>query len=549
MLNPEFLKPTFLCCCCPAAATDYVDSEGNLLEDLPLPNGTASKDDRTARSSTGGKAGSSNNFDGDCVFFETQTGNPTNQAYLSGMPASAADLIGGLGSAWGGLNGVGLSGAKVMRSPAVLDTQDVPGVLPEGCSLESVISGSDGYMRGVLYKTEAGQGGCGLWTGYKFYTYGEYQSESDARQMLTRSMDMLSDDRQVRAVAIPAAAAAAAGIGVNGGKADGQLFGQTNMTQSQMVGQTLGQNDAFMAALGLGGLRPAGMIGGGFFAPVSAAAAAVGGDSSRVISTMGNMANYDFAKAQQLVREAVEQQQQQQSVSVGISFPPLTIDLPVGSQAVGQQQQQQGDIHFVLQRYLQQGETKQQQPQQQQPQQQQQQPAAAEPVAQLNVFDVATLHHLIKQQGDLPQQQQQQQPAAVSSKPIGGNISSISVEELLASIGAKKPTPPPTAGVLSSIATTAAPAAASSAPYWSNLLALTNATTQSATTAAVDVSAAVQGSGIAAAEEEEPAAKRLRVSDQGPPAAEGGDGGDPAAEAGLQEAVKQIMALSNGTAS
>ncbi|WIA12304.1 hypothetical protein OEZ85_012360 [Tetradesmus obliquus] len=244
---------------------DYVDADGNLLEDVILP--TAKEDTKQSGSGKGSGRGSRNggNAAADAAYLTAGGEYCAAGGYGDGS-ALGADMLnqaalalvgqGGWGAAAGraaaaaaGAGGYGLSamqdgsaaaaafGGK-SRNIALLNMSDLKAILPKGCSMDYMLPGLDADMFGLVYKSDTtDQRGSGLWTGHKFHAFGLYVDEADAKNTVLRAMELLHEDRLARGAAMPAQP------GARGAAADA---------------------DPLLSALGLGGLR-------------SSAAAAAGG--------------------------------------------------------------------------------------------------------------------------------------------------------------------------------------------------------------------------------------------------------------------------------
>jgi hypothetical protein len=542
-----------LCC-----AADYVDADGNLLEDVILP--TAKEDTKQAgsgkASGRGHRSGGNSNAAADAAYLTAGGEYGAAGGYGDGSAAGGAlgaDMLnqaalalvgqGGWGAAAGrgaaaagggyGLTAVqdgsaaaaaaaAAAGGVKGRNIALLNMSDVKVFLPKGCSMEYMLPGLDADMFGLVYKSDAtDQRGSGLWTGYKFHAFGLYMDEADAKNTVLRAMELLHEDRLMRGAAGPPARGT----------------------------RTAADSDPLLSALGLGGLR-------------SNAAAAAGSSAAGVMfgsAGGGRLAHYDIARAAQLAQQAAAEQ------GVSMTYPALSAGLPVmaaqpadGTMAAAAGQIGAGDND--LQQRLQQIMAGQQQLE-----------AAADagkPVAaassagdvlsRLGNLDVSQLRHLLpagqlavqqqqQQQPQQPQQldqlqqlqQQQMVPAAAAATPVGGALGSTSIEELLSAIQSQ----------------TAGKCAAGGNANWAEMLALAGRNSGAAT-------AAMPAGVVTAADAMAPAAKRMRTSDGtaaavpgvGDVAGAGGVGDDGFAslanlstlgKVGLQDALKSLAAMTS----
>eukprot|EP00775_Hariotina_reticulata_P006507 gene6507-6734_t len=297
---------------------DYVDADGNLLEDLVLPTGPAGGSSGGGRKGKGGAAAGS---EGGFML------GPGNEAI------GAAGLLGSdmlnqaaltllqqgqwAGAVLGGRTGDGdtLHSSKGRAQSSLLNMSDLKAILPKGCSLDYMLPGMDADMFGLVYKSDStGQRGCGVWTGYRLHLFGMYADEQDAKQSIEKSMQMLHEDRQLRA---------------GGGGGGSSTAGFAGTAGQADVGSAAGSaaEDPLIAALGLGGLR-AGRLGAAVGVPAAAApstAGARGGlgllfETARAAEGVTGLANYDIAKAARLAQEAAAQQ----GVSMQMGYAPLT---------------------------------------------------------------------------------------------------------------------------------------------------------------------------------------------------------------------------------
>ncbi|WIA32435.1 hypothetical protein OEZ86_003257 [Tetradesmus obliquus] len=429
---------------------DYVDADGNLLEDVILP--TAKEDTKQSGSGKGSGRGSRNggNAAADAAYLTAGGEYCAAGGYGDGS-ALGADMLnqaalalvgqGGWGAAAGraaaaaaaGAGGYGLSamqdgsaaaaafGGK-SRNIALLNMSDLKAILPKGCSMDYMLPGLDADMFGLVYKSDTtDQRGSGLWTGHKFHAFGLYVDEADAKNTVLRAMELLHEDRLARGAAVPAQP------GARGAAADA---------------------DPLLSALGLGGLR-------------SSAAAAAGGDGGAAgvmfgaAGGGGGLANYDIARAAQLAQQAAAEQ----GVSIS-SYPALSVGLPVMAvQPVDAGQVGAGDSD--LQQRLQQIMAGQQRLEAAAATADGANKSAGDVLSRLGNLDVSQLRHLLpagqlavqqqqqqqQQQMDqlqqqLDQQQQQQQrglSAGAAATPVGGALGSTSIEELLSAIQSQTP--------------------------------------------------------------------------------------------------------------
>jgi hypothetical protein len=533
---------------------DYVDADGNLLEDVILPMG---KDDSKA-AGRGKASGRSNRGGG---------GSNADGAYASaGGDYGAAGGYGDGGAAGGALNtdmlnqaalalvgqggwgpaggraagaaaaaaagGFGLSampdgsaaaaaaaagGAGKGRNIALLNMSDLKAILPQGCSMDYMLPGLDADMFGLVYKSDAtDQRGSGLWTGYKFHSFGLYMDEADAKNTVLQAMELLHEDRLSRRAAGPpqpgARTAAAAAV-------------------------PAADPDPLLSALGLGSLRSN--------ANANAAAgsgAAAGGMFGSVGG--GGLANYDIARAAQLAQQAAAEQ------GVSMTYPALSVGLPVmpvqppdgtaGSAVQGGTGD--GDLQYQLQQIMAgqpqldaataaDGASK---------------PAlaytsATDVLSRLGNFDVSQLRNLLPagQLALLQQDQQQQQqvvPALPAATPVGGALGSTSIDELLSVLQSSQ-----SAGKRAAVGST----------NWAEMLGFAGSRSSRMP---AGITAAAGADSMA------PAAKRMRTSDGGvaaglgaaDAAGAGGVGDDTLAsipnllslgKVGLQDALKSLAAM------
>lgn len=473
---------------------EYVDAEGNLLEDLVLPTGIPGKEDRPgqgSRSSTAGKTG--NGADG--LFYDGE-GNIGD----AGVPGLASNLQAG-------------------NPLSALSAETILGLLPQGSQVESLVPGLDGFMFGVVYKTEAGQRGSGFWTGHKFYSLGECHGESDARQLLQKMMEMLHEDRQIRLTGAAALTTAPSGL--------------NTVNSSKQTAAAAAAAEPLVTVLGLGGLKSGGTGSGSSWLNTGVTSSAAAG--------FGDVANLDIARAAQLALEAA----QQQGVDLGMTLPRLSTSLQPARSEQQQQDEVEAELQFRLQQIIQQTDLQ----QQQQQLQQQQQEASDAMFDKLANLDMAALQQvLLRQQAPTvvtSQQQQQQQPVR-NSNMIGGSLGSLSIEELIAGIGGKPTVTNPAAAGAGSAASMP-PASITAAANWSDILSGLSASHPAAGSSLTTVPA------FAAAGLGQPAAKRMRLSDAAAAAADAVVAGDDVGglnisslttSGNLQDALKQIAALS-----
>eukprot|EP00879_Flechtneria_rotunda_P002266 GHRR01002457.1.p1 GENE.GHRR01002457.1~~GHRR01002457.1.p1 ORF type:complete len:961 (+),score=474.22 GHRR01002457.1:588-3470(+) len=358
---------------------EYVDADGNLLEDIVLTGaGTDGKEpgkppSTSGPKSAGGRASKGGMGAADAAYsaaatpdyltaaggmgFGSNGGAGLGVGDLSllaqpGLAAQQAALLGGLGGlnaaaagghlGWGGrgLDGVeGLLGRG--KGIQIVNVNDLQALLPKGCNFENMVNPPNAEcssMFGVVYKNElTGQRGAALYTGFRFHVFGYYTDENDAKQTCTRSMELLAEDRQIRG-------SAADGSGLT--DASGLARGLEGFTGLQGALNPAGTGSAadqeqLIAALGLQGVRAAGLlpagavsVGGananvlgtliGVVDPARLAPGTSGGTGVGVVSSLGE---YDIARAAQLAQQAAAEQGVN-ITSVSMSFPPLSVGLP-----------------------------------------------------------------------------------------------------------------------------------------------------------------------------------------------------------------------------
>jgi hypothetical protein len=435
------------------AAADYVDGDGNLLEDLVLPLGPAGGSSGGGRKGKGGAAAGN-----DSGFMLGQAGDAASAGLVGSdmlNQAALALLQQGQWAAGAVLGGRAAGDGDVVHSnkgralSSLLDMSDLKAILPKGCSLDYTVQGLDAEMFGLVYKSDAtGQRGCGVWTGYRLHLFGMYADEQDAKQSVQKSMQMLHEDRQLRA----------------GGGGSGSTAGAAGLAVQADVGLAGGAGsaaeDPLLAALGLGGLRAgrlAAAVGAGpaassAAAPGAAPAAAPGTagtrsglgllfETARAAEGVGGLANYDIAKAARLAQEAAAQQ----GLTMQMGYAPLTggpAASGTGTSGIGQAV----DLQQRLNQLAQQSDA----PAAQTPLVQQS--ADGGMLARLGNLDLAQLRHLTaglqlpKQEAEQQQQQQRQvdgNTAVGVSSTASAAAAVSSIEELVASIaGSSKLVPP-----------------------------------------------------------------------------------------------------------
>jgi len=301
-------------CCAVLWRADYVDENGELLDEIILPQG-ATKDDGV-RSSAGGARRGSKSTAADASGLDLAGLHPdiVNQAALAALMQQGA---------WQGMARSGKT--AVIAQPLALEKEQVSVLLPPGCTMEYIVpvqeagasggSGNGGGSRtlfGVVYK-DSGSGlfGAGVWTGYMFKAFGHYASEEAAAQTARSAAELLSEDRDLRVsggvanqqsmglMAAPAGLIAAPG---------GAAFSQDALALAGLAAAGLGGGGR-----GVAGSNPGSGMAGGLFAP------------GLVGAGMGSLANVSLAQAAQLAQQAAAEQ------GLPMSYPPLSVALPVVS--------------------------------------------------------------------------------------------------------------------------------------------------------------------------------------------------------------------------